>query len=69
MGTEWLCEVRGLISPHSIGNPSYAGNYRLVYFQDFKALQVKRAGDWVFINRVIPSNIRGVYAAMKYLGV
>lgn len=65
----WLCEVRGLIQAKAVGSASYAGNYRLVYFDGFKALQFKRQGKFAFYPRIVPNHIRSSYQAAAYFGV
>ena len=55
----WLCEVRGLIHAKSTGSPTYGGAYMAVYFEDFKALAIRRDGSWVLINKAFPLNYRG----------
>ena len=69
MDYAWLCDFRGMIYPIAFGAPSYAGSYRLVYFEDFKVLQFRTpSGEWKYV-KIIPHHIRGVYSAAKYAGL
>lgn len=64
----WLCEVRGLIYAVAEGCPSYAGNYKAVYFEDFKTIAYKKGGKWVLANKTFPLTFRGgVYGMVKSL--
>jgi len=49
---------------------TYAGSYRMIRNDatGSRYLQVRRAGAWVTIDRVIPHYIRGAYAAANWLG-
>lgn len=64
----WLDEVGNLIAPIKYGDWSYAGNYRLIYFKDFKALQVKTSSSYKLLGPV-PPNLRSCYSAAEYFGV
>lgn len=66
----WLDEVRGLVYATKVGSPTYAGNYKSVYFQDFKTLAYKKAGVWVLANKTFPLNCRGgAYGMAKALNL
>lgn len=66
MNTFWLCPMRGLIPALRFGAPSYAGSYRLVYFDGFKALQRRKGDAWEFVGGALPMHYRGgVYGAIK----
>lgn len=55
----WLDEVRGLLYAVRTGSPSYAGNYKAVYFCDFKTLAYKRNGEWILANKTFPLDYPG----------
>lgn len=66
----WLDEVRGLMYAIRTGGPSYAGNYKAVYFDDFKTLAYKRGGKWVLADKTFPLNYPGgCYGMAKALNI
>lgn len=53
-----------------LGNPTYAGSYRIAYLPDgSRFLEIRRSGGWNRIATPIPRHIRGAYAAAALFGV
>lgn len=53
-----------------LGNPTYAGSYRIAYLPDgSRFLEIRRSRGWNRMATPIPRHIRGAYAAAALFGV